>query len=372
METLRACALLARIQGLTSEHVRAAVALTGSIEAATEPCHIVDAWAGAPPAVRAALADTDTLLLDSDLRWMEQSGARPVACCSAEYPPQLGLIAGAPAVLYLFGDAKLLAQPQLAMVGSRRPTPAGRQTARDFAAFFVNAGLIVTSGLALGIDGESHEGALRAQGMTIAVCGNGLDHVYPPQHRPLWERIREQGAIVSEFPPGVGPRPRHFPQRNRIISGLSLGTLVIEAAENSGSLITARWAAEQGREVFAIPGSIHSTQSRGCHRLIREGATLVERGEDVLRELKFSLQSQLLARPSSVRADNTSSGLALDKEYEMLLDALGFEPTGIDALVQRTSFPSESVASMLLILELEGRVAPHAGGLYCRLPPSLR
>jgi DNA processing protein len=354
METLRACALLARVPSLTAEHVLAAVARAGSLEDAAS--------------VLEARSELDQTKLDADLRWIERSGAKLVPCTSEHYPPQLARTVGAPPVLYVMGRTELLAEPQIAMVGTRNPTPSGKRTALELAAFFARSGLIVTSGLALGIDAASHEGALKGQGPTIAVCGNGLDSVYPRQNRALAERIREHGAIVSEFAPGTKPLRYHFPRRNRIISGLSLGTLVVEAAEGSGSLITARCALEQGREIFAVPGSIHNPMCRGCHQLIRAGATLIERGEEVLQELKFSLRAQSLEAKSSARADSTASGPALDKEYEMLLDALGFEPTGIDAIVARTGFPSESVASMLLILELEGRVAPHVGGRYCRLP----
>jgi DNA processing protein len=222
----------------------------------------------------------------------------------------------------------------------------------------------VTSGLALGIDAASHEGALAGGGPTVAVCGNGLDIVYPREHRELAARIRECGALVSEFAPGTEPLGQHFPRRNRILSGLAHGTLVVEAGLHSGSLNTANHALEQGRDVFAIPGSIHNPVARGCHKLLRQGAKLVEEMRDVLAELKISLQSPPSAQPSTTRAP----GRALDKEYEMLLDAVGFEPASNDALVERTGLPSESIASMLLILELDGRVAPYAGGRYCRMP----
>lgn len=363
MDLLRATALLIRASHLTADHVHAAVAQTGSLQEAVEPTARA-AWTLAPPAAVTALISPNDELLSSDLRWLETSGATLIPCTSAHYPPLLRQTTGAPPALYVLGNAALLSDPQLAIVGSRTPTPTGRATARDFARFFARCGLTITSGLALGIDGASHEGALAAGGTTIAVCGTGLNRIYPKAHRTLADRIRQHGALVSEFPPDTPPLRAYFPQRNRVISGLSLGTLVVEAASHSGSLITARCAADQGREVFAIPGSIHSALSQGCHQLIREGAKLVERGEDVLAELKFSLRPQALAKEQ----DRSVSGPALDKDYEMLLDALGFEPTGIDALVDRTGLPSESVASMLLILELEGRVAPHAGGLFCRLP----
>jgi DNA processing protein len=264
----------------------------------------------------------------------------------------------------VLGSVAALATAQLAMVGSRNPTPAGRTTARDFAAWFARAGLTITSGLAVGIDAASHEGALGAGGQTVAVCATGLDRVYPAEHAALAERIRAHGALLSEFPPRSAPLPGHFPRRNRIISGLSLGTLVVEAARHSGSLITARLAVEAGREVFAIPGSIHSPLARGCHQLIKSGAKLVEEAADVMSELKISVPKEQL----TLRLREPETAPALDKEYEMLLDALGFEPATIDILVARTRLPGESVASMLLILELEGRVAALPGGRYGRTP----
>jgi DNA processing protein len=258
-------------------------------------------------------------------------------------------------------------QPQLAIVGSRNPSAAGRSTAREFAAFFARVGLTVTSGLALGIDAAAHEGALLGGGSTVAVCGAGLDVIYPRQNAVLAAQIRARGALVSEFPPRTPALRQHFPRRNRIISGLSLGTLVVEAARGSGSLITARLAAEQGREVFAIPGSIHNPLSRGCHHLIREGAKLVEEGADVLSELKIMLETEVASPPHEASASTDTVTPALDKQYKMLLDALGFEPASIDSLIERTGLAGESIASMLLILELEGRVAPEYGGRYCRL-----
>jgi DNA processing protein len=310
---------------------------------------------------------TDHPDVDADVRWIESSGVHLIPCTSPDYPVLLRQIGRPPVVLYVLGDKAVLHSAQLAMVGSRNPTASGRANATEFAKYFARCGLTITSGLALGIDGASHEGALGAGGCTVAVCGNGLDSVYPREHRALAERIRERGALVSEFPPRTRPWPAHFPQRNRIISGLSLGTLVVEAAKGSGSLITAREAAEQGREVFAIPGSIHSALSRGCHELIRNGAKLVETAADVLEELKLSVPPQILARTTSAPADTGMRPSVLDKDYEMLLDALGFEPATVDVIVERTGLPSGTVASMLLILELQGRIAPHPGGRYGRL-----
>ncbi len=309
------------------------------------------------------LAQPDEAGIDADLRWLAANGAVLLAATDPAYPELLRASPDAPAVLYVLGDVGALAEPQLGMVGSRNPTAGGRDTARSFAAWFARAGICITSGLALGIDTACHEGALQAGGLTIAVLGCGLDVCYPAQNRQLAERIVASGALISEFPPGTEPRAAHFPQRNRIIAGLSCGTLVVEAACDSGSLITARLAGNAGREVFAVPGSIHNPVVRGCHELIRQGAKLVERPEDVLVELKIPLASQLLAAP----APQASAGRVLDKEYKILLDALAFEPASVDTLIERTGLNSESIASMLLVLELDGHVAPHPGGRYSRM-----
>ena len=313
------------------------------------------------------LASPDESLVESDLRWLETSGIALLPATSPDYPQMLRESPDAPAALFVRGDIRILAEPQIAMVGSRNPTAGGRATARDFAAFFARAGLTVTSGLALGIDAACHEGALAAGGPTVAVLGCGLDQVYPRNHEALAERITRQGAVISEFPPGTEPRAACFPQRNRIIAGLSHGTLVIEAAEKSGSLITARLAGVAGRDVFAIPGSIHNPLARGCHQLIRQGAKLVERPEDVLCELKISLTDQLVEGAPAKPSDAAVGAPLLDKAYKILLDALAFEPASVDTLIERTGMNSESIASMLLILELDGHVAPHPGGRYSRM-----
>jgi len=363
MEPSRARAVLARTPALNCGHLKALLeAAGGEPERALEPrsARALEL----PPATRAFLGAPDESALAADLAWLRASGARILLCSDAEYPPLLREISGAPATLYVLGSVEALASPQLAMVGSRSPTPGGLATARAFARWFARAGLTVTSGLALGIDAASHEGALAAGGLTVAVCGTGLDRIYPAEHAGLAARIAASGALVSEFPPRTPPQRCHFPRRNRIISGLSLGTLVVEAARKSGSLITARLAGEYGREVFAIPGSIHSPLSRGCHQLIRQGAKLVEEAADVLSEIKFPLAKEQL----TMTPGGDAKPAELDKEYEMLLDALGFEPATLDVLVARTHLPGESVASMLLILELEGRVAALPGGRYGRIP----
>ncbi|GAC1697112.1 MAG: DNA-processing protein DprA [Steroidobacteraceae bacterium] len=363
MDTPTARAMLARTPGLTAPHAHALLrAADGEVQRTT--WNAVLRAVELPPAARDFLRAPDGAALAADLTWLDASGARILLSTDADYPALLAQTVGAPAALYVQGSVAALSSPQLAMVGSRNPTLPGRNTAREFASWFARAGLTVTSGLALGIDAASHEGALHGGGLTVAVLGAGLDRIYPAENAGLAQRIRERGALVSEFAPRSAPLKQNFPRRNRIIAGLSLGALVVEAARYSGSLITARLAAEAGREVFAIPGSIHSALARGCHRLIRDGAHLVEEAADVLAQLRIALPQEAVAAAPAAPA----AAPALDKEYEMLLDALGFEPATMDALVARTNLPSGSVASMLLILELQGRVAALPGGRYGRIP----
>jgi DNA processing protein len=319
-----------------------------------------------PEAARASLGALGTLDIGRDRAWLEAPDHHLVPCTCSSYPPLLAETPGAPLALYVEGDPAVLAEPQLAIVGTRNPTAAGRETAHAFAEFLSATGLTITSGLAEGIDAAAHRGALASGGRTVAVCGTGLDLVFPREHAALAREIAVRGALVSEFPIGTPARRANFPQRNRIISGLALGTLVVEAARRSGSLITARIAGEQGREVFAIPGSIHNPLARGCHALIRQGAKLVESAEDVLNELP-ALAGALaeISRPPAT-ARGKIAGDELDKDYEILLDALGFEPASVDKIVERTEFAAEAVASMLLILELKGLVEARTGGTYCR------
>jgi DNA processing protein len=316
-----------------------------------------------------ALLNPDPEGLARDEAWLARPDRQIVAWGSSNYPPLLASIPDAPLVLFVEGNTDALLLPQLAIVGSRNPTAIGRDTAAQFADEIVRLGLAITSGLATGIDGASHRGALRAGGTTLAVLGCGLDVIYPREHASLAHQVAASGALVSDLPTGTPPLKQHFPRRNRIISGLSVGTLVVEAALRSGSLITARLAAEQGREVFAIPGSIHNPLSRGCHRLIRQGAKLVETADDIIAELGPLLASFGTASDAEAPETQGVSGRALDKDYEILLDALGFEPATVDTLVARTGFTADLVASMLLILELEGRVAQQHGGSYCRRLP---
>jgi DNA processing protein len=362
MDDPRPWLTLARVPGLHAGHLSP---LTDPLALAAESRSGLASLGFGEPAI-AALRHPDPDALARDEAWLAGANRRLVAWGSADYPPLLATIADAPLVLFVEGTAATLSLPQLAIVGSRNPTQLGRDTARQFAEHLAGAGLAITSGLALGIDAAAHRGALEAGGRTVAVLGCGLDAVYPREHAGLAAEIAATGALVSEMPTGTPPLRHHFPRRNRLISGLSVGTLVVEAALQSGSLITARLASEQGREVFAIPGSIHNPMARGCHRLIRQGAKLVETSDDIFSELGALLAG--LSAGARVEAPDAQedSGPALDKDYEILLDALGFAPAGIDTLVARTGFATDVLASMLLILELDGRVAQQPGGLYCR------
>jgi DNA processing protein len=319
----------------------------------------------------AALRSPDLAGIARDLAWLDGAPQRSLLTWgSPGYPPLLAGIADAPLVLYLAGEVTPLSLPQLAIVGSRNPTGLGRDTAMQFAQQLSRAGLVVTSGLALGIDAAAHRGALSVGAPTVAVVGRGLDAVYPAENAGLARAIIEGGgALVSDLPIGTPPLKHHFPRRNRILSGLATGTLVVEAALRSGSLITARLAGDQGREVFAIPGSIHNPLARGCHRLLRQGATLVEEVADIFAEIE-PIVGQIAHKASESVANMPVLGApSLDKEYEILLDALGFEPAGLDSLVVRTGLAAGAVASMLLILELDGRVQQQPGGRYSRRLP---
>jgi DNA processing protein len=309
--------------------------------------------------------------LKSSLAWLEGGGDERhlLVLGDAAYPTALLESPDPPLLLYVQGRLTALSPPAVAVVGSRRPTAQGRDNARAFARELATAGLGVVSGLALGIDGAAHEGALDAGGRTLAVIGTGIDRVYPPQHQALAQRIvAEGGALVSEFTPGTPPLAHNFPRRNRIIAGLSQGTLIVEAALQSGSLITARLANEAGREVFAIPGSIHSAQSRGCHALIRDGAQLVESAAEIVATLGQPLLPGLRLAPEAAarerEADAGDDGD--DGDRHGLLAALGQDPVSLDSLQARTGLPTAHLLAQLLELELAGRVAHLPGGLYQR------
>jgi DNA processing protein len=365
---LRAWLALSRAPDTGSARVRALVARHGGAVAACA-------------AERVRVADA---CLDADLRWLEHPAHHVVTFTSVDYPPLLAHVDDAPALLYVRGDPLLAWRAQVAVVGSRNASAGGLANARAFAHALAAAGLCITSGLAAGIDGAAHEAALDAGGGTIAVCGTGLDVVYPRGHDALAARIAESGALVSEMPPGTPARPDHFPRRNRIISGLALGTLVVEANVESGSLITARLAAEQGRAVFAIPGSIHAPTARGCHRLLRQGAVLVESVADVLAELgplARLLGTALAARielsascaPGVPRAAPAAGARAprdvapAGGDAARVLRALGHDPVGVDELVARSGLTAGVVSSILTMLKLDGVVAAQPGARYVRL-----
>ena len=302
-------------------------------------------------------------LVDVDLAWAETDNRHLICFDDSRYPELLRQTTDFPTLLYACGDPDLLDNPQIAMVGSRNCTPGGAQTAFDFAAQLASAGLAVTSGMALGIDSAAHRGALSVAGKTIAVTGTGLDRIYPARNRKLASEILQQGLIVSEFPLGTEARPANFPQRNRIISGLSLATLVVEAASRSGSLITARLAAEQGREVFAVPGSIHNPQTRGCHQLIRDGAVITESPGDIAVELSGLID----LNPGQQQNRQRDTSLTLDKAHQKLLSAIGYDPVNCDILVQRSGLTIDKLSSMLLLLEINDFIQSAPGGCFVRI-----
>jgi DNA processing protein len=301
------------------------------------------------------------------LDWLQKDNTHVVTLADSSYPQRLLEINNPPAVLYAIGHLHWLNHPSIAMVGSRSATPQGEKNAEEFAASLCDLGLCVVSGMALGIDGAAHRGALKASGKsngaTIAVVGTGLDIVYPARHRDLAHKIVERGLIISEFPLGTPSKAQNFPRRNRLISGLSLGCLVVEANIDSGSLITARLATEQGREVFAIPGSIHSPVAKGCHQLIKQGAKLVENTQDILEEIKNLLPD---ISPTGL-IEKVASDAVTSSETNTALDLMGFDAIGFDVLQQRMTLTTEALSAMLMMLELEGKIAVLAGNRYQRL-----
>ena len=320
--------------------------------------------------------------VDADLKWSEQENASILTLDDDCYPALLKSIPDAPPLLYILGQAEILNLPQLAIVGSRNPTHAGKDIAHDFAAHLTKMGMTITSGMAMGIDAAAHQGALdtmlqgaAGHGFTVAVTGTGLDRVYPAKNRDIAHKIAENGVLVSEYAPGTPPLPGNFPRRNRIISGLSMGVLVVEAALQSGSLITARQAIDQDREVFAVPGSIHHPLAKGCHALIRQGAKLVETADHILEELKgFAAMIEESASESEKpekkfdqkQEMGSNSLLNEDDEYQQVLKCVDFEPTSVDKVVERSGLTADAVCSMLLVLELQGYVTALSGGYYCQ------
>ena len=353
--SLAAWLRLTLIPGLGGESQRKLLAAFGLPEAI---------FATSRSSLRAVIGNKGAdLLLDTDnqepvdqaLEWAEQENCHLVSLADPNYPPALLQIPDPPNLLYVRGRIELLRRPSLAIVGSRNATPQGCQTAEDFARVLANSGLCIVSGLALGIDAAAHRGALQGSGSSVAVIGTGADRIYPARNRELALVLAEHGVIVSEFPLGTPAVASNFPRRNRIISGLAQGVLVVEAAPRSGSLITARLAGEQGREVFAIPGSIHSPQARGCHQLIKQGAKLVETAQDILEELGSS--TSLALDPPPLDSEST----------DPLLKALGHAICSLDELVERTQLPTEHLLTRLLELELAGTVASLPGNVFQRV-----
>ncbi|MFA6232245.1 MAG: DNA-processing protein DprA [Rhodanobacter sp.] len=385
MDGLRAWLTALRTPGLGPGGLRERLdALDGEIEGVLAWLHHHSALLGGP--AQAWLSCPDEELLARDLAWLAQPEHRLLRCTEADFPPQLENIPQPPAVLFVVGDAGLLLHPQVAIVGARGASAAGLAHARAFARSLAEAGFVITSGMADGIDGAAHQAAMDAAMPTLAVVGTGPDRVYPRKHHSLARRIAAQGALISEFPPGTPARADHFPRRNRIISGLSLGTLVIEAGLRSGSLITARLAAEQGREVFALPGSIHNPLAHGCHRLIRDGARLVETATEIIETLtpaacmlgaelagrlqRDPVREKVESAPDKPAEQGSSDHAAghQDAGYQRLLDELGHEPATMDELVRRSGLSAAVLSSMLLMLELEARVESLPGNRYQQVP----
>ena len=324
-------------------------------------------------ALRGVIGDRlAALLLDTNNRdavartldWATQPGQHILTLADSAYPQALLDIPDPPTLLYVRGRIDLLNRPSLAMVGSRHPTPQGLDNAHQFAVALAKAGLVIVSGLALGIDAAAHQGALACGGDSIAVIGTGNDRIYPARNRELAIALAERGCVISEFPLGTPVAAANFPRRNRLISGLARAVLVVEATVDSGSLITARLAAEQGREVCAIPGSIHAPQARGCHKLIKQGAKLVETAEDVLEELGLD------NRPTHKTDSPTATTRSDDPNSAHILAALGYDPCPLDTLIQRCGLTAEALSVILLRLELDGQVAALPGERYQRLPGS--
>ncbi|WP_414648905.1 DNA-processing protein DprA [Dokdonella sp.] len=377
---MEAWLILLRTPGLGPATLRKQVARHGSAEDVLKHFRSGRDVTELDDQARRWLDAPDAQLIESDLAWLAASNHHLLGWDDNDYPSLLREIPGAPAALFIDGDASLLWMPQIAIVGSRSASEAGMAITRRFSRALAGAGFAITSGMADGIDAAAHRAALDARGQTLAVLGTGPDLVYPRKHRALAADIAASGALVSEFPPGTPGKAEHFPRRNRIISGLALGTLVVEASMKSGSLITARYATEQGREVFAIPGSINSPLARGCHQLIRDGARLTETVDEIIGELsglaaalgdRLRLRLQVPDDAGSPLGSPASKGRLKpqrDADYQRLLEALGHEEVDLDTLADRTRLDAGALSSMLLLLELEGEVSSARGGKYQRTP----
>ena len=359
-----------RAPGLGGQRLRRLLQAFGNLDALFSATDARLAAAGLGQETINALRAPDEALLERDLAWLAGADHHLLTIDAEAYPSLLRNIPGAPAALWVAGDVDRLWQPQVAIVGSRNPTAGGLEHAQAFSAELARLGFTITSGLAAGIDVAAHRAALDTPGgSTIAVLGTGPDVHYPARNAEVSRRIERHGALVSEFPPGTTAHASHFPSRNRIISGLALGVLVVEAGIQSGSLITARLAAEQGREVFALPGSLHNPLAKGCHLLIKQGARLVESTADMLSELAplaGELARALEVEAAEPPASPPPPGRLEDPEYQQLWSALGYDPEPMDTIIQRSGLAARAVSSMLLMLELEDRVRFHPGGRVSR------
>lgn len=328
-----------------------------------------------PQSIQQSLKTPDIKSIEKDLAWLESSNNSIIAIDNDLYPPLLKQTDSPPPLLYVTGDSNILLQPQLAVVGSRNASPVGLKNTQSFCFDMAKRGLVITSGMALGVDGKAHQAALDAGGKTIAVMGTGLDVVYPAKHRKLAHAIAENGVIISEFPVGTKPNAHNFPRRNRIICGLSLGTLVIEAGIQSGTLITARQTMEINRPVMAIPGSIHSPLAKGCHLLIKQGAKLVESAEEILEELtplaqslSLKIQEKLSSLENkTVQTANKSYIKGDENEHDLILNCIMYDSTSLDEIISKSGLTTQEVASTLLILELENKIQALPGAHYTRI-----
>jgi len=369
-DALRAWLILLRTPGLGLASLRERLA-----QAAGDVASVLGSLRRAPAGLGehagAWLKHPDEARLAADMAWLAEPGHRLLCCTDADFPPLLEHIPQPPVALFVDGDTALLLHPQVAIVGARGATAGGLAHARRFATALAQVGFVVTSGMADGVDGAAHAAALAVDAPTVAVVGTGPDRVYPRKHQALAQAIAARGALVSEFPPGTAPRADHFPRRNRLIAGLSLGTLVIEAGLKSGSLITARLAGEQGREVFALPGSVHNPLARGCHRLIREGVRLVEEPAELIEAMAPAARAlglELASRLADASAPDAPAMPARDPEHHRLRQALGHDPATLDELATRTGLPPATLSSMLLMLELDGQVESLPGNRYQCVP----
>lgn len=375
MDYNQAWLLLTHTKGLGSVKIAALLSHFDSVEEIFNQSSSFPPHLKIPSPIQSLLKTPDFNSIKSDLAWLQKPNNKIIALDNDLYPPLLKQTDSPPPLLYVTGDPNLLLLPQLAVVGSRNATPIGLKNTHAFCYALAKNGLVITSGMALGVDGKAHQAALEAGGKTIAVMGTGLDVVYPAKHQKLAHSIAENGALISEFPTGTKPNAHNFPRRNRIICGLSLGTLVVEAGVQSGTLITARQTMEINRPVMAIPGSIHSPQAKGCHLLIKQGAKLVESAQEILEELiplaqSLSLQIQeklSLLENKTVQTENKSYIKDEENDQNLILNLIMYDSTPIDEIISKSGMKPQEVASLLLILELEDKIQALPGAQYIRI-----